>query len=486
MATEDISGHLGLRRKNYSDASGSPMPTLRALLPTTTALFPDSQLMFRRRIAVIGAGAAGLVAARELRREGHSVVVFERGHGVGGTWVYTPAIESDPLGLDPNRKIVHSSLYDSLRTNLPRECMGFSDYPFVAITENSDNDRRRFPGHREVLRYLEDFSRDTDLNGMIRFGTEVISVEMEGEGRWAVRSLKIDDGRADDETEVYEGVVVCNGHHTEPRIAEIPGIETWPGKQIHSHNYRMPQPFTGQVVVIIGSATSSADISRELAGFAKEVHVASRTSRVKIPMKQPGYDNLWLHSMIDKTFSDGTVAFQDGCSVQVDVIMHCTGYKYRFPFLRSDDIIDVDDNRVVPLYKHVFPPFAAPYISFIGLPWKVVPFPLCELQSRWVAGVLSGRIALPAPEEMMGDVKAFYSDMEQAKRPKRYTHNIADYQFEYDDWLASQCGCPPVEEWRKQMYEETAKNRIERPESYRDEWEDDDLVAAAYHDFKNS
>jgi len=41
--------------------------------------------------------------------------------------------------------------------------------------------------------------------------------------------------------------VVCNGHYTEPRIAVIPGVDAWPGKQMHSHNYRVPEPFLDQV-----------------------------------------------------------------------------------------------------------------------------------------------------------------------------------------------------------------------------------------------
>lgn len=48
--------------------------------------------------AVIGAGAAGLAAIRELVREGHAVTAFEQGPGPGGVWVYTEQVEDDPLG----------------------------------------------------------------------------------------------------------------------------------------------------------------------------------------------------------------------------------------------------------------------------------------------------------------------------------------------------------------------------------------------------
>lgn len=60
--------------------------------------------------------------------------------------------------------------------------------------------------------------------------------------------------------------------------------------------------------------------------------------------------------------------------------------------------------------------------------WQVVPFPLVELQSKWVAAVLSGQVALPTQKEMMEDVEALYKEMKIAGLPIRYTHNIGQYQ----------------------------------------------------------
>ncbi|KAA8521873.1 hypothetical protein F0562_012813 [Nyssa sinensis] len=234
------------------------------------------------------------------------------------------------------------------------------------------------------------------------------------------------------------------------------------------------------VVILIGSSSSAVDISRDIAAVAKEVHIASRSVKKDGTLgKLPGYENMWLHSMIENVHEDGTVVFKDGGAVCADVILHCTGYKYYFPFLDTSGIVAVDDNCVGPLYKRIFPPFLAPGLSFVGLPLK----PLFEFQSKWIAGVLSGRLVLPSPEEMLADVEAFYLILEASGVPKRYTHNIADYQFKYDDWLAAECGCPPVEEWRKEMYLEASKNKLIRPETFRDEWDDHHLVLRAHEHF---
>jgi len=317
------------------------------------------------KVAVIGAGVSGLVATRELLREGHRVVVYEKSNQLGGIWVYDPRIESDPLGLDPNREIVHSSLYSSLRTNLPRHLMSFSDYPF---TDRVYEDPTNFPRHEEVLKFLNDFANDFGLTELIRFDTEVIRVERVNSGddddEWVVESRTI-EGSGDQEE--FQAVVVCTGHYTEPIVANLPGIEKWPGKQVHSHNYRVPGPYQNQVVVIIGSGPSARDIYREIANVAKQVHLSSRSPNVEVSK----VDNIWQHLEVDHVYEDGTVAFQDGLRVHADVIIHCTGYKYSFPFLRTNGTVSIEDNRVGPLYKHVFPPQLNPRLSFVGICYQV-------------------------------------------------------------------------------------------------------------------
>lgn len=88
-----------------------------------------------------------MAAAREMLKEGHSVTVFEQGSQVGGVWVYDEETEDDPLGQKARRKAVHGSMYESLRTNLPRELMGFSEFPFTP----EHMQVRALPAHSDVI-----------------------------------------------------------------------------------------------------------------------------------------------------------------------------------------------------------------------------------------------------------------------------------------------------------------------------------------------
>ncbi|KAL2516105.1 Flavin-containing monooxygenase FMO GS-OX-like 9 [Forsythia ovata] len=232
-----------------------------------------------KNVCVIGGGPSGLVAARELRKEGHNVVVFEQNHDVGGQWLYDPIVENEePLGRD-NFVKVHSSIYESLRLASPREILGFTDFPFGM---KKGRDMRRFPGHKELLLYLQDFCECFGLREMIRFNTRVENVEMLDfpilgkDLRWVVKTT---EKKARDKVveEVYDAVVVATGHYSKPRLPKIKGMDAWRRKQIHSHIYRVPEPFRNEVVLVVGNSLSGQDISMELVGVAKEIHLSAKS-----------------------------------------------------------------------------------------------------------------------------------------------------------------------------------------------------------------
>ncbi|KAL4274478.1 hypothetical protein S245_068918 [Arachis hypogaea] len=434
-----------------------------------------------KNVCVIGAGPSGLVAARELRKEGHRVVVLEQNHEIGGQWLYEPnVVGEDPLGRNPFLK-VHSSIYESLRLTSPREIMGFTDFPFMV---KKGRDMRRFPSHTELLNYLKDFCEWFGLREMIRFNTRVDYVGMLDYGaysnndlKWVVRSVEKKSEKVVEE--VFDAVVVATGHYSQPKLPSIKGMDTWIRKQMHSHVYRSPEPLCNEIVVVVGNSLSGQDISLELVKVAKEVHMSSRSLNITEGLSKviSKHENFHLHPQIDTLHEDGKVTFVDGSSISADTILYCTGYSYAFPFLDTKGMVVVDDDRVGPLYEHTFPPSLAPSLSFIGIPRKIIGFPFFESQAIWIAQVLSGRKVLPSWEDMMKSIKEFYHSREVAGIPKHCTHDIAD--FEYCVKYGERAGLPPLEEWRKELCLSDILNSFANLETYRDSWDDNEKLQEA-------
>ena len=506
---------------------------------------------------VIGAGACGLTAAATLREYGIRVTVFEENHWVGGVWKYDSRTDADAGG-----RGVHSSMYKGLRTNLPREVMGYVGFPFTADnTAYESEDERRFPLHAEVQKYLEAYAREHGLtreSGVLRTGCRVLRAEpttrplssassssssLGGAGnngngnalhddnderppsptstlpqtRWTVH-IEVQDeaalsasasasasaaaatGEGAGETRLeelhFDAIVCCNGHYRIPNYPEVEGLyDTFKGIVMHSHDYREPSRFEGMRVVVVGHANSGDDISREIAEVADAVFVCAHRSEAEMSTLDTAYGpraNIYKTRMLRKLDAESTGHTDGDMDItkaskpivmeKIDAVVICTGYKYDFPFL-SSDVVGVDDSRVLDVYRHIFlPSHLSPSLSFVGLPWKVIPLPLAQMQAHYIAQLLLGVLALPDPDAMRAELEKYYSRLDElvGAKSRRYTHrfdmSVGNGQFEYSNTLAKTCGLENVTRfekgaWMQQLYEAASAARrgvSGRSGSYRD------------------
>ncbi|CAL5222037.1 g4330 [Coccomyxa viridis] len=461
----------------------------------------QAEVPVSRKVAVIGAGAAGLVAARELQREGHAVQVYENSSSLGGVWNYQEEVEEDLLGRDPLRRIIHGSLYSSLRTNLPREIMSYSDFPFIPeAMHGRSTDARRFPHHTEVLAYMEAFADHFNLRPLVRFSTHVVRLDHAQHGRlqedrhccsgsasnehkkdnvrakWTVVSRPADSAEKGtaDTAEEFDAVVVAIGNYHEPNLPDIAGMDDFPGRQLHCHNFRHNEPFRDERVLVVGASYSGIELAGQVADAAGQVYHSARTwSEAEISKRMR--PNLERMPMLTQLHADGSASFSDGRSVdKIDSVIYCTGYKYKYRLLEHLNLIRTEDQHVHPLYRHVFVPSAAPTLAFIGLLWKSLRNLQFETQAKWVAQVLSGRAKLPDEATMIKEMEAFYDLRASHGVPKRYMHcqssGMPVTQWEYNNLLRLDCNPlgPPAEEWRRELHDRSAGMILKEPDTFRD------------------
>ena len=188
------------------------------------------------RVAIIGAGPAGLFTLRHLKgcHSDVEVVVFEQLDDFGGLWYYREDVN------DPNN---HPSVYRTLKTNIPKEVMQLTDFPF----KESD---KSYPSAKEVKKYLTRFAKKYDLVDHIQFNTRVVSVDPDvkdgGHVKWVVTSQNQNENTT--KVDVFDVVIVCSGHFVNPYWPDLPDLDQFKGSVIHSKYYRSSETFAGQKV----------------------------------------------------------------------------------------------------------------------------------------------------------------------------------------------------------------------------------------------
>ncbi|RFU36474.1 FAD-binding protein [Actinomadura logoneensis] len=395
------------------------------------------------RVAVVGAGAAGLAAAKALLDHGLDVTVLERSDRVGGLWV-----RDEPGGT--------SAAYDSLHLNTSKGRTEFADFPMPAHWPD-------YPSAAMIAGYLADYADKFNVTERIRFGATVTAVRRTGPV-WEVESR---DGTSATTAE-YDAVVVANGHNWDPRWPSPAYPGAFDGVQMHAHDYRSPDVFAGKRVLVVGMGNSAMDIAvdasyvsagpvllsarhgahivpkylfgrpSDATGGALAVlpwRVRQRIAQTMLRLavgtpesyglprpagglfqNHPTISDTILHRLthgevvarpgIDR-LDGGRVVFTDGTAEDVDTIVWATGYRVTIPFLDRDWI--GDDPEALPLYQRVFH-LKEPTLAFVGLMQSTgAALPVVEAQAKLAAAYLGGRYALPSPAEQRAAVRRAYA-----------------------------------------------------------------------------
>ena len=377
------------------------------------------------RIAVIGGGAAGLAAARILQRDAPQVQVtlLEEKQSLGGVWNYQPkatTVESKTPGHKTN------PMYAGLRTNLPKELMQFREYPWTLPSPSTNTDSSSstststssYMTHGQVLDYLQSYASHFQVK--VQYGCSVTNVQLSDPNEpsrffgglagpkfrvdWTQRSTSENtNGKQDHapveskESQLFDGVCVCNGHYAKPAVPHIPGLEQYfQGQTLHSIEYDTPQVFADKTVLCIGGRASGADLCRELVPFAEHIYLSDTSCSAAqefgpkvtyvpetVAVRPDGsveFANASNNSDNDNgsNSDNGNDNKKDNIHPTVDVIIYCTGYDYAFEFLQND-LVETSQRRVQPLYEQLWHA-RYPTLAFVGLPHSVVPFPLFEAQ----------------------------------------------------------------------------------------------------------
>ncbi|MCR8923785.1 NAD(P)/FAD-dependent oxidoreductase [Dasania sp. GY-MA-18] len=386
------------------------------------------------RVAILGAGPSGLAQLRAFeaaRRDGADIpeiVCYEKQNDWGGMWNYTWR-----TGLDAYGEPVHGSMYRYLWSNGPKECLEFADYSFE---EHFGRPIASYPPRAVLRDYIMGRVAKSNVRQYIQFNTAVHWVaydEASAKFTVTVRDLKQDQLSSEE----FDHVIVATGHFSTPNAPYFAGLEQFPGRVLHAHDFRDACEFAGKDLLLIGSSYSAEDIGTQCHKYgAKSVTFSYRSKPMGFDWPDSFAEVPLLTEVVDKT-----AHFIDGSSKDVDAIILCTGYQHHFPFL-PDELTLNTHNRLYPegLYKGIVS-LANPKLIFLGMQDQYYTFNMFDAQAWYARDLMLGRIKLPSDEAMLADTKQWVAREEQTANPS----DEIDFQAAYIVDLLAPTDYPPFD-----------------------------------------
>ncbi len=215
-------------------------------------------------VIVVGGGVAGLYLLYRLRGLGLTVIAFEAGSDVGGTWYW-------------NR-------YPGCRCDV--ESLEYS-YSFANDLQQEWCWPERYGTQPEILKYVNHVATRFDLRRYIQFNTRVSTAVFNPDTNlWTV---------ATDQNNVVRApfCVMATGNLSTPRKPDFPGLEHFQGQWYHTGLWpHEGVDFSARRVGIIGTGSSSVQSIPHIARQAKHLHVFQRTANFSLPARNGPMNSL--------------------------------------------------------------------------------------------------------------------------------------------------------------------------------------------------
>ncbi|MEU1310308.1 NAD(P)/FAD-dependent oxidoreductase [Streptomyces cinnamoneus] len=222
------------------------------------------------RVAVIGSGFGGLGAAVRLRREGITdFVVLERAGAVGGTW--------------------RDNTYPGCACDVPSHLYSFSFAPYPAWPRN-------FSGQPHIRAYLERVADTFGLRPHLRLNAEVHSARWDADGlRWEIGTT--------DGSYSADVVVSATGPLSDPKVPDVPGLDSFPGAVFHSARWDHGFELRGKRVAMIGTGASAIQIVPSIQPDVERLTLFQRTPAWVLPRADRRITDAerWLHERVPAT-----------------------------------------------------------------------------------------------------------------------------------------------------------------------------------------
>ena len=384
------------------------------------------------KVAVIGSGPCGLSILRAFQQAEEKgqkipeIVCYEKQENWGGLWNYNWRTGSDQYG-DP----VPNSMYRYLWSNGPKECLEFADYSF---DEHFNQPIPSFPPREVLYDYIIGRAKKANIKKYIKFNTTITQAKFNG-NQFEVSALnKIDNTISSNN---YDYLVVASGHFSVPYIPEYKGMNSFPGRILHGHDFRDAEEFRNKDIVVLGSSYSAEDIALQCYKYgAKSVTIGYRNN----PM---GFK--WPQGMKEVHYLDrlegNKAIFKDGHEQNADAIILCSGYLHHFPFL-EDSLKLKTGNRLYPtkLYKGVV--WQDNHrLMYLGMQDQFHTFNMFDCQAWFARDIIMDKIKMPSDEIINEDINKWVSQEEVLEDPIQ----MIDFQTEYTKDLYSRSDYPEID-----------------------------------------